>query len=229
MAIGWKKDYFRYKDFFLNVLSQYKAKPNMKKYLELILSMATIALFAVFAIRPTLLTIIELQKEIREKEETVIKLETKIRNLQTGSNNLQIESARLPIILDAVPSSAKPESLVKQIESLTTKNSLTIMSFSASDAILVGSTKSNEITDKSSEVQKLPDGASELAFTLSVRGNYESLFSFVTDLQNMRRPVQIDSFAINSNTIENEKVLILIISGRVPFLVTETNEIQLTL
>lgn len=224
MAIGWKKDYFRYKDFFLNIVGQYKVKPNLRKYLELILSIVTIGLFAIFAIRPTLLTIIELQKEIREKEETVLKLETKIRNLQTGSNNLQIESSRLPIILEAVPDYAKPEVLVKQIESLVAKNSLTTMSFSASDAVLVGS---DDTTERPFEGQKLPDGASELGFTISVTGSYENLFSFVSDLQNMRRPVQVDSFAINSNTIENEKVLVLIISGRVPFLITETtNEKQ---
>jgi len=222
MAIGWKKDYFRYKDFFLNIVGQYKVKPNLKKYLELILSIFTIGLFAVFAIRPTILTIIELQKQITEKENTIGKLEQKIKNLQTGSNNLQLEASRLPIILDAVPNSAKPQVLVKQIESLALKNSLTIMSFSASDAVLVGT---DENLNKSQEVQKLPDNASDLPFTISVTGSYEGLFSFITDMQKMRRPVQIDSFAINSNLKENEKVLVLIISGRVPFLISKTVEL----
>ena len=214
MAIGWKKDYFRYKDFFLNVLSQYKAKPNFRKYLELILSMVTIALFAIFAIRPTILTIIDLNKEIQEKQETLSKLSQKIKDLQGGSNTLQVESTRLPIILQAVPDKASPEILVKHLETLAEQNSLKIMSISASDAVLIGS---DSYAKRSTEGKSLPDNASQLPFTITLTGDYSNLYSFVNNLQNLRRPVQIDSFAINSNFVENKKVLVLIISGRVPF------------
>lgn len=214
MAIGWKKDYFRYKDFFLNVLSQYKAKPNFRKYLELILSMVTIALFAIFAIRPTILTIIDLNKEIREKQETLSKLSQKIKDLQGGSNTLQVESTRLPIILQAVPDKASPEILIKHLETLAEQNSLKIMSIAASDAVLIGS---DSYIKRSTEGKSLPDNASQLPFTITLTGDYSNLYSFVNNLQNLRRPVQIDSFAINSNFVENKKVLVLIISGRVPF------------
>lgn len=225
MATGWKKDYFRYKDFFLNVLNQYKAKPNFKKYLELILSMATIALFAIFAIKPTILTVIDLNKEIKEKEATVVKLKQKIKDLQLGNNILQKESSRLPTILQAIPTKATPEVLVKQIESLVTNNSLSIVSFSASDAVLIGN---DEKINKSQETIKLPNNASQLPFTITVTGNYQNLFAFIKDVQNLRRPVQIDSFAINSNFVEEKKTLVLMLSGRVPFLLN-TNEIQLPL
>lgn len=214
MAIGWKKDYFRYKDFFLNILGQYKTKPNFKKYLELILSMVTIALFAMFAIRPTILTIIELNKEINEKQETVLKLTQKIKDLQTGNNTLQRESQRLQIIDEAVPNTAVPEIIVKQIESLANSSQLKVMSFSISNTVLIGST---DISSSSQEGKSLPDNARQLPFTVSVTGKYEDLYNFVDKLQNLRRPIQIDSFAINSNFIENEKVLVLIISGRAPF------------
>ncbi len=50
MQTGWKKDYTRYKDFFLNVLNAYNNKPNLKIYLELFLSLTTIVAFSIFAI-----------------------------------------------------------------------------------------------------------------------------------------------------------------------------------
>lgn len=205
MATGWKKDYFRYKDFFLNIVTLYKTRPNLKKYLELILSIFTIGLFAVFAIKPTIITIIELQKQIKEREQTVAELNQKVRDLQTASNVLRSESARLPIILQSVPDRANPETLVKQIESLALENSLAITSFSLSDAVLIGK---NEKKDTSQE----------LPFSVSLTGSYQNLFAFTKSFQNLRRPVQIDSFAINSSLRENEKVLVLIISGRVPYL-----------
>ncbi len=214
MAIGWKKDYLRYKDFFLNVLGQYKAKPNFKKYLELILSMVTIALFAIFAIRPTILTIIELNKEINQKQETILKLTQKIRDLQNGNNTLQRETPRLSIIDNAVPDNPMPEVLVKQIESIANSTQLKIMNVSISNTVLIGS---EDIANTQQDSKKLPDNARQMPFTVSVTGKYEDLYSFTDKLQNLRRPVQIDSFAINSSFIENEKVLILVISGRVPF------------
>ena len=74
MEKGWKRDYSRYKEFFLNIWRVYNTKPSLKIYLELILSLSTVAVFAVFAIKPTVLTIIELNKEISSKEETISKL-----------------------------------------------------------------------------------------------------------------------------------------------------------
>ncbi len=218
MAIGWKKDYFRYKDFFLNILGQYKAKPNFRKYLELILSMVTIALFAVFAIRPTILTIIDLNKEIKEKQETVFKLVQKIKDLQTGNNTLQTESERLRIIDESVPDSASPEIFVKQIESIANSNQLKIMSLAITNAVLIGN---EDIQNKSDEGKKLPDNALQVPFTISLTGSYENLFAFTNNLQDLRRPVQIDSFAINSNFVENEKVLVLIVTGRIPFYIQD--------
>lgn len=216
MAIGWKKDYFRYKDFFLNIATLYKVKPNLKKYLELIFSMFTIGLFAVFAIKPTVITIIDLQKQIKEREETVISLNQKVRDLQTANTVLQSERNRLPIILQSVPDRANPETLVRQIEALALQNSLTMTSFSLTDAVLIGTSKK-------------PDTSDELPFTVTVTGSYQNLLSFTKSMQNLRRPVQIDSFAINSSLKENEKVLGLIISGRVPYLLETAlveNEVQ---
>lgn len=209
MATGWKKDYFRYKDFFLNIATLYKVKPNLKKYLELIFSIFTIGLFAVFAIKPTVVTIIDLQKQIKEREETVIALNQKVRDLQAANTVLQSERNRLPIILQSVPDRSNPETLVRQIETLALQNSLTMTSFSLSDAVLIGASKKEGISE-------------ELPFTITVTGGYQNLLSFSRSMQNLRRPVQIDSFAINSSLIENEKVLGLIISGRVPYLLETT-------
>ncbi len=215
MAIGWKKDYFRYKGFFLNILNLYKEKPNLIKYIELILSLSTIALFAIFAIRPTIITISDLNNEIKEKESTVAKLNQKINNLQIANNVLQGEARRLPIILESVPNRANPETLVKQLETLANQNSLSIISFSSSDVNLIGEKKENK---KTTEGGSLLDNTDQIPFLITVTGDYPNLFTFLKNLQNLRRPVQIDSLTINSNLQENEKVLNLTISGRVPFL-----------
>lgn len=204
MAQGWRKDYLRYKGFFLDVLVVYNSRPNLKAYLELILSLGTIVIFSIYAIKPTILTIVELNNEIKSKENTVLLLTQKISNLKIASNLLQKESQNLEIIDNAVPTGANVELLVKQIEKISLDNSVAIRNFSSANIFLKGN------SDKKVE--------SELPVSFSITGNYQNLFQFLQTIENLRRPFRIDSFVFNSNiTADNEKFIVLTISGNVPY------------
>ena len=204
MAQGWRKDYLRYKGFFLDILAIYNSKPNLKAYLELILSLGTIIIFSIYAIKPTILTIVELNNEIKSKENTVSLLTQKISNLKIASNILQKESQNLELIDSAIPTGANVEQLVKQIEKIAFDSSVVIRNFSSANIFLKGS------SDKKVE--------NELPVSFSVTGNYQSLFLFLQTIENLRRPFRIDSFVFNSNiTADNEKFIVLTISGNVPY------------
>ena len=215
MATNWKTDYLRYKDFFLNVLSMYNSKPNLKIYLELIMSIVTVTIFSTFAIRPTVLTIIELNKEIKNKEEVVVKLKQKIRNLQTISNLVQSQSDNIQYIDQVVPKTANVETFVKQVEILASQNSVQILGFSSSDVTLFGQSDS---VKKKRDVEALVGNPNELPFTFSATGSYQNITSFINSIENLRRPIKFDSFIINSNTTDQGKILVLTITGRVPYL-----------
>lgn len=206
MNNGWKKNYLRYKDFFLSVANVYKTKPNLKIYLELILSLSAVLIFSLLAIKPTVLTIIELNKEIKAKQETSLNLKQKIKNLQTANNLMQNELENIMYIHQAIPDNAAPETVIKQVENVAQENSLQILGFSTSEVTLLG---------KDAENKKIQN---ELPFTFSARGTYQNIFSFLTTLENLRRPIKFDSFIINSNISEEGKVLVLTITGSVPYL-----------
>jgi Tfp pilus assembly protein PilO len=218
MATGWKNNYTRYKDFFLNVLNVYESQPTLKMYLELMLSVVAMIVFSLFAVKPTILTIIDLNKEIKAKEIVSTELKQKIRNLQTANNLMQTESSNLPYLDQAIPKASTPETLVKQIEILGSESQLKTISFALSDAILYGQEKG---TKRVSEFGELAEGSNELSFDYSATGSYQDMLNFIKKLEDLRRPVKIDSFLINSTTTESGKVLILTISGRVPFFLTD--------
>ena len=217
MANSWKDNYARYKDFFLNILRVYYAKPNIKIYLELILSLTTIVIFSIFAIKPTDLTIIELNKEIQAKEETVSKINQKLVSLRKVSDVLQNESERLSKIEGAVPSSASPETIITEIERLANKNSLQILNLSMSDVVIISDKEIKSKSKKSKDVEALPADADELPFTVSLIGSYQNLVLLLSDIDNALRPAKIDSLAINSSKTDEGKTLVLMISGRLPF------------
>jgi Tfp pilus assembly protein PilO len=215
MANNWKNDYARYKNFFLNVLQVYYAKPNIKIYLELILSLSTIIIFSIFAIKPTILTIVELNKEIKTKEETITKINQKLINLQKASDILQNEAGKLGKIEVSVPSSASPENIILEMERLANKNSLQILNLSISEVIIMGEDK---LKKKGREdLEKLPLEADELPFTVSFSGSYQNIVLLISDIENQIRPVKIDSLTINTSITEGGKILTLTISGRLPF------------
>ncbi len=215
MATGWKRDYFRYKEFFLNVLSIYNTKPNLKIYLELTLSIFTVIIFSVFAIKPTILTVIELNNEIKAKTSLVDDLNLKLKNLQTAGQILQTNVNDLVYLEQALPDTAKPENLIKQLEILASESNVKIIGVSSSDVIISGNTdlKNKQIVLTSTDLN-----ADELPFSISITGDYQSLLSYLKKIENLRRPIKIDSIAFNSNNTDTGKVINLLISGRTPYL-----------
>lgn len=216
MEKNWKQNYSRYKGFFLNIITLYNSKPNLKIYFELILSLTTIVVFSIFAIRPTILTIIEINNEIRSKESTLSKLERKIRDLRTASSVLQNESNSLSLLDQAVPNQAELENIISQIETIATSNNVTISGISSTDLVLKGDSSK---VKRDNDVVSLPENAQELPLTISVTGEYQGLLSFSKSLEDFRRPFKIDSYSLSATkAVDDSQVLTLTIVARAPYL-----------
>lgn len=214
MALGWRKGYFRYKEFFLNVLALYKKKEDLRMFLEILLSLATVSFFGLFALKPTLVTIAQLIREIRSKEEIVAKLETKIQNLQTARSVFENEITRIPFVEEAVPSSALPETFVRQIEGIAQASSVNLLGISIGQLTLVGEAK----VVKEEGVTPLPEGALAMPFSVSVSGEFVNLATFLSNLEKIRRPTFIDTTGITVSETNAGRTIIILVSGRVPFL-----------
>jgi len=216
MAPAWRNNYLRYKTYFLNISAQYSKREDVKKFLELLLSLATISIFAVFAIRPTLITIAELFKEIQGKKTTVAQLDEKIRNLTAAQASFESQKDTIALLDTAVPAEPKPDSFIRQFEGIIGQNTLEILSISVEGATLLGTPKVED--SKVEDAATLPEDSSGLAFVLNVSSTYPSLATFLADLERLRRPIKIDSISFNSSITEGGKELNLVVNGRTPYL-----------
>ena len=108
MAQGWRESYYRYKEFFLNISALYKQKADLRAFLEIVLSITTVIVFLLFALKPTALTIINLLQQISEKRQTLAALTQKVTDLQTASTLLDQNQNILPDIDNAVPTYPTP-------------------------------------------------------------------------------------------------------------------------
>ena len=84
MQIGWRQKYATSRNLFTKTMASYSQKPSLKAYLEILLSLFTISILGIFAIRPTTITIGKLYNEIKAKEETIKRMDQKIQNLKNA-------------------------------------------------------------------------------------------------------------------------------------------------
>lgn len=202
-----------------NVLGHYQRRTDVKVYLEIFLSLATVSLFAVFALRPTLLTIAELIKQIEARKEVVIKMNEKISNLTRAQLLYDQERKRLLLLQEAIPKEPEPEVLIRQLEGLSSKNSVNVEAFSLESAVILGS--SNQLQKETP--QKPVGGTNELTFTSSATSKYPFLLSFISDIEKMRRPTTIRSLSFSVKEEGDGKTIILSIQGSMPFAKDLTN------
>ncbi len=221
MALGWRGNYLRYRDFFLNMLLVYRKRPDLKMFLEASLSLLTIFVFAVFALRPTLITIATLVREIRTKEELVTKMDEKIANLDAAEVVYVGAEQQINIVKTAIPLSPEPDTFLRQIEGLSQNTSARVLGVSFGEVTLFGSPPEKRVKE---ELKPLPEGAKPLSFSVSVTADFPTLSKFLTEIANLRRPVAIDAAAINSSQVPEGTILTLVISARTPYIKTTTPE-----
>jgi hypothetical protein len=214
MALGWRGSYTRYKEFFLNISALYKKRPDLRAFLEIILSLSTVIIFLLFALKPTVITIISLLQQIKEKQSTLSVLTQKVSDLQVAGNLLQQNQNFIPNINIAVPSRPNPNTLSEQALGLAAKNSASILGVSINQITLMGVDTSKGVPG----IKPLPANAKEMSFSISVRGPFSNLAAFIKDFENLRIVTKIDTFGITSSVTDKGLVIVAIISGRVPYL-----------
>jgi hypothetical protein len=219
MIPSWRRSYIRYRTYFLNVIGRYRQRADIKAYLEILLSLATISIFALLALKPTLLTIAELMKEIESKKATLTTMNQKIQNISKAQTLYDQERPKIELLRVAIPKDPELDVFVRQVEGLLGKHQVALSTFSLGKTMILG-----EEVPKSTEPEEtapLPNNANELSFSLNTTVDitqYSYLLAFLADLEKLRKPVKIDSVNLASAETKEEKTMVLVVSGRVPFL-----------
>ncbi len=215
MAATWRQDYGAYQRYFFNIVAIYKKRQDLKAFLEILLSLGTITIFVMFALRPTFLTISNLLVELREKEKTAADMDTKIKNLGIAQGLLSQYGSDVLTLNTALPTVPSPEGQIRQVQAIAQKNNVTIQGITTGEIIFA---KGSVSVKKDEGLKKLPEGAKSFSLSGSFSGSYQSLSAFMTDIENLRRPLIIDSLTLNTIEREAGNNLVLSISGRVIYI-----------
>ena len=216
MNSGWRKNYIRYKTYFLDVTGRYQERSDIRVYLEILLSLVTVSVFSVFALRPTLLTIAELIREIQAKKTTLATMEEKILNLSRANSLYNEKIGEIELLKSSIPDKGVPEVFARQIEGLSEKHQIPIAEITTGRANILGAKVDlGEKADKTKENLPLP--ASELKFTVKTQvtmDKYQQMEKFIEDFEKLRFPARIDLLKLSSINDPEGKKLVLLIEGR---------------
>lgn len=221
MALGWKGSYYRYREFFLNISALYKKRADLRAFFEIILSILAIIIFLLFALKPTVLTIVSLVQQIKEEKQTLSTLTQKVNDLQKANTLLSQYQQFVGDINVAVATAPAPDVFVKQVQGLASKNAVTVAGITINEIALVGK---ESTANSSGDYKPLPENAKEMGYSFTINGNYSNVLNFLKDFENLRVTSAIDDLTIGSSTINEGRVIVAIISGRVPYLGSNSNE-----
>lgn len=196
---------------------KFMRSPQRSSYAWLSLSILTISFFLIVAIRPTVITIVKLIREVKEKEAASLLLDKKIDSLVIAQKVYAKNSQYLPMIDQALPKNSEFPLLADFLSNAAQSSQIELSTLSFEKIIL----KAAPSAKKPGE----PTAHQTINFSTTAEGDYLNLKNFVSLLENSRRLIQIEATNVsevkNKNKEENEEeiktTLRLAISGMVFF------------
>lgn len=179
------------------MLDQFYHNPVAQVSLELFLTVGLVIFLALFAIRPTLLTMSDLLKEIEDKTELEEQFNKKIAALNSAQSLYLSLEQRLPILDAAIPSTPETIRTLKIIEKLATE-----------EGVVLNSVSVTEVPETPAEIPNFEQlSRVNIDIALSVTGDYTSIKNFVAGLQNSQRTFVIDSVVFRISESRGDKQL----------------------
>lgn len=173
-------------------LSAFYQKKKIRTYTALVMTIATICFFLFFAIRPTVFTISNLLREIKDNKKVVAGLDQKIEALNSAQIEFQRARKELYLIDEALPLQPDLGLLVRQIEALARRDQIELGPVRYDQSTLLKGAKTPE--GKAAKVAAKETGQKAgLGFSLVVNGDYDKLHLFIKDLTSLRRIIRLES------------------------------------
>ncbi|OGE14864.1 hypothetical protein A3F00_03600 [Candidatus Daviesbacteria bacterium RIFCSPHIGHO2_12_FULL_37_11] len=187
--------YYRYYTYIEPVIKN----PILKTYGYAIFTIVMIGVFMLFAIKPTLETIVLLQKKLTIQQDSLKKIDKKITDLDAAQTNYnKISSDTKSAIVSSLPSNADLANLIKSIELTTKDTDATISALQFQPISIDKKPGSNELK--------------EITFTFNIEGSYGTLKTVLQNIYNGTRLIIIDKLSFNK--VSSGNVLLMNVSGK---------------
>lgn len=159
--------------------------PIIKTYGSLILSIIAVTIFILFAIKPTIATILVLQKNLDNSKQVLAQIIQKSQNLSQARKNYQnLDQAVIQKIEIAIPPAPNLKTVIAALEQNAISHQASISALQINPITIVNATESAK-------------ELSEAQFTFSIEGTYGNLLNVLSGIQNSSRLISITGLSLN--------------------------------
>lgn len=179
--------------------------PVIKNYGSMIVTLLVTAILIFFAIRPTVETILVLQKKLADEEELLQKITEKANNLSLGRKNYDnLDQSIKDKLSAAIPDIINLKSLVQTLEQTAKIHEASISALQIQPLVI------------NTQIENQPGSLSELSFVFNATGNYQNLIGLLQDLKSSGRLISIDSISLSKAS--EDTALVMSLSGKAYYL-----------
>jgi len=179
-----------------NTILDFYKSPVAQVSTELFLTIGAVIFFALFAIRPTLITMSDLVNELTEKRKLDLKMSQKIATLATLQGQFTPLQNQAVVLTQAFPDSPDLLYVLKLIERNASEHKLAIQNLQVNDL----PNQTQVITTEQSTRISFP-------LSLTLTGSFESIKNFIDALQNSRRVITVENISFNTQESSNNRTL----------------------
>jgi type IV pilus assembly PilO-like protein len=195
-------------------IEKFYSNPVARVSFELILTIGTVLFFALFAIRPTLLTMSDLIKEIDDKESLDEEMKKKVAALSSAQIEYQILGDRTQVLDMAIPDSPQLIDTLKMIEKIA-----------GEQTVVINSLNLEEIpSELKEELDVLKMKRQTLQIKIDLIGDYQSIRKFVEGLMDVRRTLVVESVIFDVRETRGVKSLSARITLNAPYFANERSK-----
>ena len=179
------------------ILMDFYQKPVARVSIELILSIVLVIFFAIFAIRPTLITMADLVKEIADKKELNQQMDLKLASLATAQEQYELYQSQFYLLDEAIPRRLDLVRSLKKIEKLASEGQVVIDQMSLAE---VPETISEEmLSGNFADYQR-----EFVAINIELAADYLRIRELIEKIMNLRQVIVVDQIAIDRKTESND-------------------------
>lgn len=180
--------------------------PIVKNYGSTMFSLLTMTILIFFAIKPTVETILVLQKKLADSDEVLQKITRKANDLSKGKQNYDnLDQAIKDKIFTLVPDTVSVKSVIQSLENSAKINNASISALQIQPLIIDTKEDNNQIGT-----------ISEISFIFNTEGNYKNLITLLQNLTQSHRLISIDSLSLSKTG--DDTTLVMSVSGKAYYL-----------
>ncbi len=175
--------------------------PIVKTYGSTIFTLLVITFFIFYAIKPTVETILVLQKKLDNSSKVLEKVTQKANNLSQGKANFENLDPNLKSKLQRlIPDTVSLKSIIQSLEQTAKIHEASVSALQIQPLVI-----ESKVTDKLGAL-------SEITFTFNADGQYSNLIAILQELKSSARLISIDKLSFSK--LSEGTGLVMSVSGK---------------